>query len=86
MVVPAGVAVRKTGTTTDCVLDLGPEGGDKGGAIVARDTAEQRAQEPRSYTGASVTELLAKSERSALTPPRPKKKHGSALLRKGAGG
>ena len=37
--------------TADWVIDLGPEGGDKGGEIVAEGAAEQVAKEPRSYTG-----------------------------------
>jgi excinuclease ABC subunit A len=46
------------------VLDLGPEGGDKGGEIVAEGTPEQVAQEPRSYTGGYLKTLLAKSVRA----------------------
>ncbi|MBV9947924.1 MAG: excinuclease ABC subunit UvrA, partial [Myxococcales bacterium] len=34
----------------DWVIDLGPEGGDKGGEIVAEGTPEEVAEEPRSYT------------------------------------
>ncbi|HEV2078730.1 MAG TPA: excinuclease ABC subunit UvrA, partial [Allosphingosinicella sp.] len=36
--------------TADWIIDLGPEGGDKGGEIVAEGTPEDVAQEPRSYT------------------------------------
>ncbi len=50
--------------TADWVLDLGPEGGDKGGEIVAEGTPEQVAKEPRSYTGGYLNELLAKSVRA----------------------
>ena len=35
----------------DWVIDLGPEGGDRGGRIVAEGTPEQIAQVPESYTG-----------------------------------
>ncbi|MEZ0323455.1 MAG: excinuclease ABC subunit UvrA [Hydrogenothermaceae bacterium] len=35
----------------DWIIDLGPEGGDKGGYIVAQGTPEQVAQNPNSYTG-----------------------------------
>jgi excinuclease ABC subunit A len=52
--------------TADWVLDLGPEGGDKGGEVVAEGTPEQVAQEPRSYTGGYLKELLAKSERAEV--------------------
>jgi excinuclease ABC subunit A len=37
--------------TADWIIDLGPEGGDKGGRIVAAGTPEQVAQTPGSYTG-----------------------------------
>jgi excinuclease ABC subunit A len=37
--------------TADYVIDLGPEGGDGGGMIVAAGTPEEVADEPRSYTG-----------------------------------
>ena len=68
--------------TADWVLDLGPEGGDKGGEIVAEGTPEQVAAEPRSYTGGYLKELLAKSERAEIISPlRPKKKRGSAPTR-----
>jgi excinuclease ABC subunit A len=46
--------------TADWVLDLGPEGGDKGGEIVAEGTPEQVAKEPRSYTGGYLKPLLGK--------------------------
>ncbi|PWW03949.1 excinuclease ABC subunit A [Hoeflea marina] len=44
--------------TADWVIDLGPEGGDGGGEIVAEGTPEQVAAEPRSYTGQFLKELL----------------------------
>ncbi|TMJ16326.1 MAG: hypothetical protein E6G94_04470, partial [Alphaproteobacteria bacterium] len=65
--------------TADWVLDLGPEGGDKGGEIVAEGTPEQVAKEPRSYTGGYLKELLAKSTRSDKPPALPKKRRGSAV-------
>ncbi len=37
--------------TADHIIDLGPEGGDEGGYVVACGTPESVAQEPRSYTG-----------------------------------
>jgi excinuclease ABC subunit A len=46
--------------TADWVIDLGPEGGDKGGEIVAEGTPEQVAKEARSYTGGYLEPLLAK--------------------------
>jgi excinuclease ABC subunit A len=47
--------------TADWVIDLGPEGGDKGGEIVAEGTPEQVSKEPRSYTGGYLEPLLKKS-------------------------
>lgn len=46
------------------IIDLGPEGGDKGGEVVAEGTPEQVAKEPRSYTGQYLTDVLAKSKRT----------------------
>ncbi len=47
--------------TADWILDLGPEGGDGGGEIVACGTPEQVAQEPRSYTGRFLGPILSRS-------------------------
>jgi hypothetical protein len=44
--------------TADWVIDLGPEGGDKGGEIVAVGTPEEVSREPRSYTGHYLAPLL----------------------------
>ena len=44
--------------TADWIIDLGPEGGDKGGEIVATGTPEQVVKEKRSYTGAYLKPLL----------------------------
>jgi excinuclease ABC subunit A len=44
--------------TADWVIDLGPEGGNKGGNIVAAGTPEQVATVPESYTGAFLAEIL----------------------------
>ena len=37
--------------TADWIIDLGPEGGDKGGEVVTTGTPEQVAEDKRSYTG-----------------------------------
>ncbi|MCX7760625.1 MAG: excinuclease ABC subunit UvrA [Hydrogenothermaceae bacterium] len=42
----------------DWIIDLGPEGGDKGGQIVAQGTPEQVAQNQNSYTGKFLKEYL----------------------------
>nr|WP_162177849.1 excinuclease ABC subunit UvrA [Bacillus gaemokensis] len=44
--------------TADYIVDLGPEGGDKGGQIVASGTPEQVVKEERSYTGKYLKEVL----------------------------
>ncbi|HEV3232740.1 MAG TPA: excinuclease ABC subunit UvrA [Candidatus Dormibacteraeota bacterium] len=46
----------------DHIIDLGPEGGDRGGEVVAEGTPEQVAESPRSYTGAFLRPLLKKLE------------------------
>jgi len=44
--------------TADWIIDLGPEGGDKGGEIVASGVPEDICAEPRSYTGAFLAPYL----------------------------
>jgi excinuclease ABC subunit A len=44
--------------TADYVIDLGPEGGDGGGEVVATGTPEQVAKVPESYTGHYLKQLL----------------------------
>ena len=44
--------------TADHVIDLGPEGGEKGGRIVAEGTPEEVAQNPESHTGRALAPLL----------------------------
>lgn len=46
--------------TADWIIDLGPEGGVRGGEIVAVGTPEQVVKEPRSFTGQYLAPLLAK--------------------------
>ncbi|MCF6198956.1 MAG: excinuclease ABC subunit A, partial [Hyphomicrobiaceae bacterium] len=46
--------------TADWIIDLGPEGGDKGGRIVATGTPEEVAKVKESYTGQYLKELLKK--------------------------
>ena len=46
--------------TADWIIDLGPEGGDGGGEIVAQGTPEDVAREKRSYTGAFLKPVLAR--------------------------
>lgn len=46
--------------TADHIIDLGPEGGDNGGTIVAEGTPEEVAENPKSYTGMFLKKLLTK--------------------------
>lgn len=46
--------------TADYIIDIGPEGGDKGGTIVAEGTPERIAENPDSYTGQYVAKYLKK--------------------------
>lgn len=44
--------------TADYIIDIGPEGGDKGGTVVATGTPEEIAKNEHSYTGAYLKKLL----------------------------
>ncbi len=46
--------------TADYIIDLGPEGGDGGGTVVAQGTPEEVAANERSYTGQYLKPLLEK--------------------------
>jgi excinuclease ABC subunit A len=52
--------------TADWVIDLGPEGGDAGGQIVAVGTPEDIAANPASYTGQHLKEVLAPAREFAV--------------------
>lgn len=47
--------------TADYIIDLGPEGGDKGGYVIAQGTPEEVAQVSASYTGQYLKKVLKKS-------------------------
>lgn len=49
--------------TADYIIDLGPEGGDKGGQIVAVGTPEQIVKNEASYTGKFLKKYLEKWEK-----------------------
>jgi len=51
--------------TADWVIDLGPEGGDGGGEIVAAGTPEDIVKEKRSYTGHYLREVLKRGNKEA---------------------
>jgi excinuclease ABC subunit A len=63
--------------TADHLIDLGPEGGEEGGEIVATGTPEQVAAVPGSYTGSFLAELV-EPERPAK-PKRPPRKRREAV-------
>ena len=44
--------------TADYIIDIGPEGGDKGGTVIAQGTPEEVAENPISYTGKYVKKYL----------------------------
>ena len=50
--------------TADYIIDLGPEGGDKGGTLVACGTPEEVAKVRESYTGQYVKQALAQAKKN----------------------
>ena len=44
--------------TADYIIDMGPEGGDRGGQVIAKGTPEEVAENPASYTGQYVKKML----------------------------
>ncbi len=57
--------------TADWILDLGPEGGEAGGELVAEGTPEQVAQRDGSYTGKFLRELLPRTDGKPTIAPGP---------------
>ena len=51
--------------TADYIIDLGPEGGDGGGTIVATGTPEEIAETPDSYTGKYLKKVLERDKAEA---------------------
>ena len=49
--------------TADYIIDMGPEGGDRGGCVIAEGTPEEIARNKKSYTGAYVKKMLEKSKK-----------------------
>ena len=47
--------------TADYLIDLGPEGGDKGGELIAYGTPEEVAKNKNSYTGQYLAKILSDS-------------------------
>ena len=50
--------------TADYIIDIGPEGGDKGGTVIAKGTPEEVAENPASYTGMYVKKYLDDAEKA----------------------
>jgi len=50
--------------TADWLIDLGPEGGDKGGTVVGKGTPETLAKNKKSYTGQYLKQLLAAAKKN----------------------
>lgn len=51
--------------TADYLIDMGPEGGDGGGTVIAKGTPEEVAQTPGSYTGIYVKKMLERDREEA---------------------
>jgi excinuclease ABC subunit A len=48
--------------TADYIIDIGPEGGDGGGTVIAKGTPEDIAKDKNSYTGYYVKKMLDKAK------------------------
>ncbi|MCR2049176.1 excinuclease ABC subunit UvrA [Acetatifactor muris] len=49
--------------TADCIIDMGPEGGDRGGTVIALGTPEEIAESEKSYTGIYIKKMLEKDKK-----------------------
>ncbi|MEI7692474.1 MAG: excinuclease ABC subunit UvrA, partial [Actinomycetes bacterium] len=58
--------------TADRIIDMGPEGGDEGGIVVAEGTPEQVAGTPGSHTGEFLAELVVAAKPAAKAKPKRK--------------
>ncbi len=56
--------------SADWIIDLGPEGGDRGGTVVAEGTPEEVARSKESYTGEVLAPVLGIERRSKAKSPR----------------
>jgi excinuclease ABC subunit A len=56
--------------TADWIVDMGPEGGSRGGLVVAEGTPEQVAANPDSHTGRFLEALFTGARRTQTQPPR----------------
>jgi excinuclease ABC subunit A len=58
--------------SADRLIDMGPEGGEEGGIVIAQGTPEQVAAEPISHTGEFLAELVTPAKRTRAKKPRGK--------------
>ena len=52
--------------TADYIIDLGPEGGDNGGTVIATGTPEEVARNPASYTGEYLRKVLGENDKGRI--------------------
>lgn len=64
--------------SADHIIDLGPEGGDRGGEIVAAGTPEELCKNKKSYTGQFLNRIICE-EKTGKLEPAPNKKSIKAL-------
>ncbi|MEP0564508.1 MAG: hypothetical protein ABJC64_08925, partial [Paracoccaceae bacterium] len=60
--------------TADHIIDIGPEGGDGGGQIVAEGTPEEIAKVKKSYTGHYLADMLGETKKPAKAKKRQKRR------------
>ena len=48
--------------TADYIIDMGPEGGNRGGTVIAKGTPEEVAKVKESYTGRYIAKMLEKNQ------------------------
>jgi excinuclease ABC subunit A len=65
--------------TADYLIDLGPEGGEKGGYVIAEGSPEELAADPRSSTGTFLKQTLEKHRKKKAVPA---KSNGAARSRR----
>ena len=60
--------------TADWIIDMGPEGGEKGGNVIATGTPEKVATNTESYTGQFLAEIFKNNKTSKSKPKRSTRK------------
>jgi excinuclease ABC subunit A len=65
--------------TADWVIDLGPEGGDKGGYLIAAGTPEQVARARESSTGQYLRHALGMADAAIVEPSPPRRRRREAV-------